>query len=1852
MGSPFQVVNLFDEEEEQPQAGGSFGYDSPEPEGFQGTQQGAPGVVNLFDDEPKESDTGLSEEQLRIKKNLEAARKVAQPTSIERDYAAEQKRRATNPTVGEYVWDAGRGLVRRVGEVAGSLGRGVDTAVKVAGHTMALGRGGDPLRPFNLSPEAQAEYAKAQGAKSAPQEKALGVHAGDVTGAVGLSEAAATTPTLGTEGAEAVFGAPTEGEGYGRAVGRAATAFAGDVVRDPFSLGKTLSLAGKAGAGAKALGVAEKIADPAFKAVMAEGTAAALEQMTDEYLSRGFTPQAAAALATAVLSGGAMGVEHFAKKAGETARVNEGRARQEAAARKAALGDEEVARMREIREPEAPAPEADPGPSVPGDLEARLAAWERRMAGDEGQAAPPPEIATTGRERDVRPVREGVSLIEAPQEAGSAASAERLLRLREIAGGREVPAQRTLSEANLEGTPLAEALPERAPEVGRLETVTPETGVAARTAPIREALQGKDVSDAALRLVLPERHGGDVEAYQRDLDAALAKAEERMRTTKAGTKAREAAVARHGDLTDQMVERAQQLRRAAGEGAKDEVDADLLAMAGALNKKGEGNQRTLIRGRGNETEVVDSGGWSPKDQFGLSDMDASGPELARAIYVDKDNPLYLELRQRAQALRDEHGVSRETPGETPLERRSPERLAGSFHDWHERMRALPPEQQQAALAELHNTAYRDNLTELPNRAAFMVSESAPENAGKSRTSWDVEGLKWANDTYGHEAGDHILKAVAQAMREAGIDGYRVGGDEFWSLDSTPDAAASNIAKVNQRLADALIHVETPDGRQVTLKGIRAWAASGADIAGAERGLLAVKENAVQGGQRAGRGERPRSLSEVPPAGESNRGGEPPADYTGSAADLRRELGKVERPGLAQKGQGPLFDEVARDQEFQQQSEAAEALRREQAGRETEARERAAQRTLPGDDVDTALRNMRTITEESARTPEAFGLGTATKLAREAVRLGLGYLKRGVTEREQWKAEVKKNLPGLDNRQLDEIYTRAEQAFKVTDKRRVDAEGNAKETPKAVQEQAVQKAQASRQVPTVEEARRVWATLEDVSKPNDPGAGPGDAALKIKERLVKPFLENLQRIPGGKPLYEKATAYLADHEGHTSRQSAAIMNGLRRLSASEQTYLVDWLEGRDNLMELGRDRANAVRRVGQIARAVMNDVAKRADQQGVFTGFRQNYFPHMFEKPFEWKEVVQRYADREKISFEEATKELNRASSLRGANKQANLEKFRSENELTNYRKDAGALLDYIDQANRRIAQAKHFGKSNEGASGIYDAMPKWDRQYAKTGFERMLNLEESKLWHKPLQQYRKFSAFTRLAWGAPTQLTTIAQVVGQSSTRKAMRGMIDAADSIAKMGPSEIRAMRNGSLYQNLSSDMHAIAADAPGRGPLKNFIWGVGTVDKKMRVLASRVAERTVPDMLKAGDFKELTRAFGVQNPEKLAEVRKNWEKATPSQKAAYHRAVRDAGRFFSEKTQYRTDVSHMPLWMTSQPGRTATQFLSFAYQQARFVDQLVKSGDKRRLAKYMLVAAPLMGEVASDLKAIMKGYGVTGEPVDEKDESEEIDKLARVFGSKRIKIQTDKGSKILVRDAGLRYLQDLLTAGGVGIFQTIIERGLLTKDYRGALGGPILQDALAAFELGSEGAKAVTGTALQAAAGKPSGDKLKAFGQKAGATATRTLVPGIGGQLASEFMSSKEPPARPGWVGRVRDVASGEATIPEAVSGGVVTSAPPSKARKMTQELGEARTTNKSLQSEQDRQFGNLSEPKTPEEKLAAAKNKTTRLEARGRILTALRDGNLPLARFYNRQLRREKLQQFDLDRMQAVLKSLEDE
>ncbi len=114
-------------------------------------------------------------------------------------------------------------------------------------------------------------------------------------------------------------------------------------------------------------------------------------------------------------------------------------------------------------------------------------------------------------------------------------------------------------------------------------------------------------------------------------------------------------------------------------------------------------------------------------------------------------------------------------------------------------------------ANLHALSLTDPLTGLPNRRRLQIHldhEVAAARRGRPMAIavFDIDDFKHYNDTFGHIAGDEILKAVgsvlAQENRAMNVVA-RFGGDEFVSVLSETgiEGARHFVARVQQRLAE-------------------------------------------------------------------------------------------------------------------------------------------------------------------------------------------------------------------------------------------------------------------------------------------------------------------------------------------------------------------------------------------------------------------------------------------------------------------------------------------------------------------------------------------------------------------------------------------------------------------------------------------------------------------------------------------------------------------------------------------------------------------------------------------------------------------------------------------------------------------------------------------------------------------------------------------------------------------------------------------------------------------------------------------------------------------------------------------
>ncbi|RPI92934.1 MAG: diguanylate cyclase [Chloroflexi bacterium] len=162
-------------------------------------------------------------------------------------------------------------------------------------------------------------------------------------------------------------------------------------------------------------------------------------------------------------------------------------------------------------------------------------------------------------------------------------------------------------------------------------------------------------------------------------------------------------------------------------------------------------------------------------------------------------------------------------------------------------------------SKLREQAIRDPLTNLFNRR-YLEETLDRELARAGRESYpvciimvDLDHFKKTNDTYGHDAGDHVLKALAKTLTEQSRRGdfaCRYGGEEFVIVmpNISQHTAHERAKKLRRRLKALQIPYECHSLTTTISMGIACYPTNGET----RQALLRAADQAMYAAKRAGR----------------------------------------------------------------------------------------------------------------------------------------------------------------------------------------------------------------------------------------------------------------------------------------------------------------------------------------------------------------------------------------------------------------------------------------------------------------------------------------------------------------------------------------------------------------------------------------------------------------------------------------------------------------------------------------------------------------------------------------------------------------------------------------------------------------------------------------------------------------------------------------------------------------------------------------------------------------------------------------------------------------------------------------
>ena len=160
------------------------------------------------------------------------------------------------------------------------------------------------------------------------------------------------------------------------------------------------------------------------------------------------------------------------------------------------------------------------------------------------------------------------------------------------------------------------------------------------------------------------------------------------------------------------------------------------------------------------------------------------------------------------------------------------------------------------IERLRADADLDSLTGLANRRRFRVSLVREVERWRrygvrcALLQLDIDHLKHINDHFGHPAGDHVIRQVAQTLSEVSRDNdtaARLGGEEFALLLASIDVEKAGAAA--ERLREVICRRPVEGVGHITVSiGVAGCPTSGTS----ERTLYAASDEALYVAKNGGR----------------------------------------------------------------------------------------------------------------------------------------------------------------------------------------------------------------------------------------------------------------------------------------------------------------------------------------------------------------------------------------------------------------------------------------------------------------------------------------------------------------------------------------------------------------------------------------------------------------------------------------------------------------------------------------------------------------------------------------------------------------------------------------------------------------------------------------------------------------------------------------------------------------------------------------------------------------------------------------------------------------------------------------
>lgn len=357
------------------------------------------------------------------------------------------------------------------------------------------------------------------------------------------------------------------------------------------------------------------------------------------------------------------------------------------------------------------------------------------------------------------------------------------------------------------------------------------------------------------------------------------------------------------------------------------------------------------------------------------------------------------------------------------------------------------------------------------------------------------------------------------------------------------------------------------------------------------------------------------------------------------------------------------------------------------------------------------------------------------------------------------------------------------------------------------------------------------------------------------------------------------------------------------------------------------------------------------------------------------EIAEKMMKRQGLTKKQANIILNNFVKNFGTNRYAGLEQSRTFliegfDELSKYGYETNPIVifdDFLNGAIKRIEEAKAFGKENEIIANLINSIgiDGYDKGLVQTAWNTYTGDKAMAATYKEVfQAVRTWQVIGKLPLAAiinATQIINAGAEFGVKHFFKTFKRIMN--EKVLTKEASMLAGVRD----EAITRAMEMAGAEAKIAGTFLRKV-GFASVENFNRIFSTVCSQGWAEDSLKiliknpnnSQIIRHLKR-LGIENVQKIIE-RGKWTQEE----------LNIIGQKAVKSGQFRGSVLDIPLFWSSEWGKTLTQFKSFAWQQGSFIKrEIIDEANRGNLAPLVtyLILSEIGGEAVKDIRDIMRG-------------------------------------------------------------------------------------------------------------------------------------------------------------------------------------------------------------------------------------------------------------------------------------------